>query len=77
MNIENVLKLKDITKNTNAKTEENSMKEADKKLLAKALGSVFVEMFNNKTNTVRLKIGFNKFIAEFEILLIDVKEKGE
>lgn len=53
------------------------MKEADKKLLAKALGSVFVEMFNNKTNTVQLKMEFDKFIAEFEILLIDVKYKGE
>ena len=41
------------------------MKEVDKKLLAKALGSVFVEMFNNKTNTVQIKIDLDKFIAEF------------
>ena len=52
------------------------MKETDKKLLAKALGNVFIEMFNNKTNTVQIKIDLDKFIAEFEILLINVEYKG-
>jgi hypothetical protein len=53
------------------------MKETYKKLLAKALGNVFVEMFNNKTNTVQIKIDLDKFIAEFEILLINVEYKGK
>lgn len=69
-----------ITRHVRIAEKENIMKKETKELIYKAFGEIFIEMFNNDADVMNFTFDYNKFIAKFEVRLVDAevkKEQGE
>ena len=51
--------------------------KTNKELIRDAFAEIFITLFNANTDNMQLTFDFGKFVAKFDVSLIDLKEKKE